>query len=232
MTDKIEISGNWIEPIGGNVNSFDKFELLLYGNSSLSQSSSFTFQAKLPVSNALSQFNFKTQRELIEFCEKIRGERVSHWNRVITEIRGLNTPLQTTAFHRIYQENFLKSLFMTYYWLDLALLENTISIEKMLDDEIIIEYTANEGRKNYLYFLDLNIVESGRYDDELDELLLWNMVLKLDVESKNRNVTNYFVPVFEIGVPGGIISNKTKKLWVKIISDLETSLRYKFGAHG
>ncbi|MCB2218981.1 MAG: hypothetical protein KQI35_01210 [Bacteroidetes bacterium] len=210
---RINLIGNWTET------QFDEkgdyFNISIEGTPSLTNEHPFRLSCHLPIQkNTLTEFIFTNQLELFKFSEKIRGIPLARWHEIISELRGEEIAFNTQSFVRIYQENFLKSIFMLYYWLDLSLLEKSIDIEEMIFDQVILEYTSRPGKVNFLYCVPKNMVI--QHPENLNELVRLNMLYKIEIESFS-NYETFCVPFFELGIPVRMLKNDTKKIWDKII---------------
>lgn len=230
MLDELILIGNWNDHQTGNVaNDYHEFQLRISGNASLGNNTPFTLNCSIPNETCvLDGFQFTNQLELFKFSEKIRGERPAQWYNVLTEMRQSRVVFDTSCFHRIYQENYLKALFMIYYWIDLALIEVSIDLDAMLHDEVVLEYTGRPTKVDYVYFLSSKVCKKYNNNDSIKELLSAGRLVKCLVNSKNRTVETYFIPAMTMSLRTSILSNEAQELWDSIIQDANSCLKYKF----
>ncbi|MEQ9186980.1 MAG: hypothetical protein RLP15_04545 [Cryomorphaceae bacterium] len=226
--DIVRISGNWNVDEKFIVNDIRPFRLELRGDADIQGNSAFNLYVTLPDQPCpLDGFRFINQRELFKFSEKVRGRDFSDWSSILSEIRGEKVEMNLHNFSRIRQENFLKSLFMIYYWLDIILMEKSLELDKMIYDEVVIEMKDYPGKLNYLYFISKEFATAPELDKHRAELMMIGNLVQLDVQSKGRNMTSFFVPVFEFGFAGGLLSNESNVLWHDIKYDLDNRVKYR-----
>ena len=172
------------------------------------------------------EYSFRNRKDLFKFSERVKGAEREKIGFLLQEFEF--PPGFSNSFIRKSQTetSLFKSLFLIEYWLDLHLSKKNFlhdpSIESLIFDNFVVEYTSRPGTQEDIYFIGKELIQKSN-EPYLKKLKEINLLAELRLRDYDREIISFFVPLLKPGIPKEYFRIKSEglgayKLWQKILN--------------
>lgn len=145
---------------------------------------------------------FNDTQHLLGFCKEIQGSDLSSLLLAFSKYNLSDEYFDYLNNTNKIELSLLKSLFIIYYWIHLAVDENGVEIdlEKMIYDNFTLDLSLKHKKQRDIYFISKKYL-NNKYLSKIERLVQLNLLSKLEVQNTNkRNYFTYFIPFIKPGV--------------------------------
>lgn len=192
----------------------------------ISLQSEFNYQSSYVIQSGNKVIDFKTRTDIIDFLEKIKGLNPNEISLFL--LRNNYTDWNNSTF---YEVQALKSLLLTFHWLDLSISNyEDLDVENIFYNEFIIDWSYHSNPQNTIYLLKKEYTSNLGFENHLQKLLELTLLCKIKLTFPHKTLDNFFIPLLTPGINAGLFKSafdengsKTNILWKNILN--ERSLR-------
>lgn len=192
--------------------------------------SSFQHNDTITIRSNVEDIVFKNRNDIADFFDGIRG---THTNNL--QIKFYERGFKEWANANFYEQQSFKSLLLLYKWLENSLSNEIITvnigIKKNFYNEFVVDWNYTPNFQNTIYLIDEKYINDYKNIELLDVLLKLNLLCKVNLSTKTKEYSNYFIPLLTPGVPLEYFKSKNdstglsaNKLWKELLKDREIRL--------